>query len=128
MVKMRWMSTKMKKVMAAAAEETNIEVSDDDGDTEAEMADENGTPKTPKKKKNKSKKPNPRRSSLNLNMEALTNEQAALAALESNQILHLRLRKRYYAEGLNFIRLVEGAMWVFLSTLLAVLPSPFILR
>jgi condensin complex subunit 1 len=44
-----------------------------------------------------------------LAMAALTDEQAALAALESNQLLHLRLRKRYYAEALNFIRQVEEA-------------------
>ena len=42
-------------------------------------------------------------------MAALTDEQAALAALESNQLLHLRLRKRYYSEALNFIRQVEEA-------------------
>jgi hypothetical protein len=68
-------------VTAAAAEETNIEVSDDDGDTEAndtEMADENGTPKK------KAKEFNPRKPSINLNMEALTNEYAALAVLEPN--------------------------------------------
>jgi condensin complex subunit 1 len=62
--------------------------------------------KTPKPKK--AKKVKPRKSELD--MAALTNEQAALAALESNQILHLRLRKKYYAEGLNFIRQLEGAM------------------
>ena len=35
-------------------------------------------------------------------MAALTDEQAALAALESNQLLRLRLRKRYYLEALSF--------------------------
>ncbi|KAF8474388.1 non-SMC mitotic condensation complex subunit 1-domain-containing protein [Russula ochroleuca] len=44
-----------------------------------------------------------------LGMAALTDEQAALAALESNQLLHLRLRKRYYSEALSFIRQVEEA-------------------
>jgi condensin complex subunit 1 len=72
-----------------------------------EEEDPNEEPSTPKVSK-KSKKLKPRKSELN--MEALTNEQAALAALESDQILHLRLRKKYYAEGLNFIRQVEGAM------------------
>jgi condensin complex subunit 1 len=62
--------------------------------------------KTPKPKKLRKKKP--RKSELD--MAALTNEQAALAALENNQILHLRLRKKYYAEALNFIRQLEGAM------------------
>ena len=45
----------------------------------------------------------------------LTDEQAALVAPESNQLLHLQLRKRYYAEALNFMRTVEGAMCVFFS-------------
>lgn len=36
-----------------------------------------------------------------LDMAALTNELAALVALESNQLLHLRLRKRYYSEALD---------------------------
>lgn len=87
-----------------------MEVDDDDDDDETEMpSSEGGGPHTPKPKRTKkSKKLKPRKSELN--MEALTNEQAALAALESNQILHLRLRKKYYVEGLNFIRQVEGAM------------------
>jgi condensin complex subunit 1 len=50
-------------------------------------------------------------------MAALTDEQAALAALESNQLLHLRLRKRYYAEALNFIRQVEDAAKIILLLL-----------
>jgi condensin complex subunit 1 len=58
------------------------------------------------KQKSKSKKSG--RNS-ELDMAALTDEQAALAALESNQVLHLRLRKRYYSEALNFIRQVEEA-------------------
>ena len=33
-------------------------------------------------------------------------------ALLSSQILNLKLRKRYYAEALDFIRHVEGAMEV----------------
>jgi condensin complex subunit 1 len=45
-----------------------------------------------------------------IDMAALTDEQAALAALESNQILHLKLRKKYYAEALNFIKQIEDAM------------------
>lgn len=52
-----------------------------------------------------------------LDMAALTDEQAALAALESNQLLHLRLRKRYYSEALNFIRQVEDASTTTLQLL-----------
>lgn len=51
-----------------------------------------------------------RRKSDVLDLSALNNEQAALATLESHQITHLTLRRRYYAEGLSFIRQVEGAM------------------
>lgn len=68
------------------------------------------TPRTVQKsaKQAKKKKKKPRKS--HLDISALTNEQVALAALQSDQILHLKLRKRYYAEALNFIRQVEGAM------------------
>ncbi|KAL5499094.1 CND1 [Sanghuangporus vaninii] len=59
-----------------------------------------------KDKKKKAKKP--RKSQLDIS--ALTDEQVALAALQSSQILNLKLRKRYYAEALNFIRQIEGAM------------------
>ena len=40
----------------------------------------------------------------------LTDEQAALAAPESNQLLHLQLRKRCYAEAVDIMRMVKGAM------------------
>jgi hypothetical protein len=46
----------------------------------------------------------------------ITDEQAALAAAESNQLLHLQLGMRYYAEALDFMRMVEGAMYVFFSS------------
>ncbi|KZT37014.1 hypothetical protein SISSUDRAFT_988305 [Sistotremastrum suecicum HHB10207 ss-3] len=65
------------------------------------------TQSTMKKPKKKSKK---NRKTDGLVMSTMTNEQAALAALQSNQLLHLRLRKRYYAEALAFIRHIEGAM------------------
>lgn len=76
-------------------------------DEDVEMDDETGSnPDVPKKKKSKK----PRKSELDI--EALTNEQAALAALESDKLLHLRLRKRYYAEGLSFIRQIEEGIKV----------------
>ena len=40
----------------------------------------------------------------------LMDEQAALAAPESNQLLHLHLGKWYYAEALDFMRMVEGTI------------------
>jgi condensin complex subunit 1 len=76
-----------------------------DGDEEDDEA--NATPRRVKKEK-KSKKSKPRKSELD--MAALTSEQAALAALESNQLLHLRLRKKYYSEALSFIRTLENGM------------------
>lgn len=45
-----------------------------------------------------------------LDISTLTDEQVALAALQSDQVLHLKLRKKYYAEALKFIRTVEGGM------------------
>jgi condensin complex subunit 1 len=38
------------------------------------------------------------------------NMQVALEKLEGNEVLRLRLHKKYCAEALTFIRLVEGAM------------------
>jgi condensin complex subunit 1 len=105
-------------------EEEEEETEDDDGNEEEEETqetdlyldddDDGGQQRTPKrkpkiKKKKKSKKAKKRRKS-ELNMVALANEQAALAELEGNEILQLRLRKKYYVEALTFIRLVEGAM------------------
>ncbi|KAJ7756752.1 non-SMC mitotic condensation complex subunit 1-domain-containing protein [Mycena maculata] len=63
--------------------------------------------KTPKKKKKKAPKLKPRKSQIAVDM---TDEQVALETLETNQLLHLRLRKKYYAEALNFIRQIEGTM------------------
>ena len=62
----------------------------------------------------------------------LTDEEAALAAPESNQLLHRQLRKRYYVEALNFMRMVEGTKWVFFSSflfssLLSLSPGPSLL-
>jgi condensin complex subunit 1 len=61
-----------------------------------------------KKTKKKSSKLGPRKSQLDV--AALSSEQEALAALQTDEILHLRLRKKYYVEALNFIRQIEGAM------------------
>ncbi|KAH7930002.1 hypothetical protein BV22DRAFT_1028970 [Leucogyrophana mollusca] len=53
-------------------------------------------------------KKKPRKS--NLNMAALTTSQEALLALQTNELLALRLKKKYYSEALNFIRMLEGAV------------------
>ncbi|EPQ52403.1 hypothetical protein GLOTRDRAFT_132468 [Gloeophyllum trabeum ATCC 11539] len=86
------------------------EEEDEESEEDASMAEgeaEDGVDDSDTKK-SKPKKKEPRKSELD--MTALTNEQAALAALESSQLLHLRLRKKYYAEALNFIRHLESAM------------------
>jgi condensin complex subunit 1 len=71
----------------------------------------------PSSSKQKSKKGGKSGRKSELDMAALTDEQAALAALESNQLLHLRLRKRYYAEALSFIRQVEEAAQIIFQLL-----------
>lgn len=52
-----------------------------------------------------------------INEVAITSEQEALAALESNEALYLRLRKKYYTEALVFIRMIEGSMDVITQLL-----------
>lgn len=76
-----------------------------DTDEDVEMEDGDATSK-PKSKRDKSTK---RRKS-ELNIEALTSEQVALAALDGNQMLSLKLRKKYYSEALNFIQQIENAI------------------
>ncbi|EKM51723.1 uncharacterized protein PHACADRAFT_150370 [Phanerochaete carnosa HHB-10118-sp] len=74
-------------------------------DDDVEMADEEGgTEAQPKREKK------PRKSQLNI--DALQSEAEAMAILDSNEMLHLKLRKRYYAEGLSFIRQIEQGMKV----------------
>jgi condensin complex subunit 1 len=75
---------------------------EDDSEEDEDMLGE----ERPTRKKKKAKKP--RRSSLN--MTALGDEQAALAALETSTIDKLRLMKKYHAEALNFIKQLEECM------------------
>ncbi|KAK2461131.1 hypothetical protein APHAL10511_006658 [Amanita phalloides] len=73
--------------------------------------DDGGSGESPSRKsKKKTKKSKVQRRKSQLDVVAVSNEQAALAAMEGTQLLHLRLRKKYYAEALNFIRQIEGAM------------------
>ncbi|KAK7679221.1 hypothetical protein QCA50_017799 [Cerrena zonata] len=80
-------------------DETDIdeepEGEDEEEPAEGQEMDQDG-PRTPKKKKK------PRK--FEINLVALANEQEALATLASNEVLHLKLRKRYHAEALNFVR------------------------
>lgn len=61
----------------------------------------------PRRKKKKGKK---KARGSTVNLAAMTSEQEALAALQSNEVLHLRLRKKYYSEALGFIKTIESAM------------------
>jgi len=86
-----------------------------DGDTEEdepskmsvddEEDDEGATPKKAKGKKNKLQ---PRKSQLDVN--ALTQEQAALAQYDQRELTERRLRKKYYRDALTFIDQIESAM------------------
>lgn len=58
---------------------------------------------TPLKRKKK-KKP---RKSEQVNLHAVSQEQVLVAEMEGTQMVHLKLRKRYYAEALDFIRWLE---------------------
>jgi condensin complex subunit 1 len=95
-------------------EDDEEEDEDMDGSNADKSDDEDGTPK-PRKKQPGEKKKRPRKSELNL--AALTSEQAALAALNANEINKLRLQKRYYSEGLDFIRWINQAMELISSLL-----------
>lgn len=90
------------------------EEEDEGGDTEedepAMSVDGDSNQGTPRKKKSKKKrsKLGPRKSQINV--AAVASEQTALAELDTNLVLRLRLQKRYYVEALNFMRQIEGAM------------------
>jgi condensin complex subunit 1 len=90
-------------------------IMDEDEPEASEAEDGEGEEGTASSKQKSKGKKNGRKSELD--MAALTDEQAALAALESNQLLHLRLRRRYYSEALNFIRQVEEAAQIIFQLL-----------
>lgn len=88
---------------------------EDEGEDEDEeegdsMSVDGDSQEAPKKNKKKSKvsKLKPRKSQLN--MEAFTQEQAAVAALEADEHLRLKLKRKYYAEAMTFIHQIENAM------------------
>ncbi|KAI6123353.1 non-SMC mitotic condensation complex subunit 1-domain-containing protein [Pisolithus thermaeus] len=93
----------------------------DDGmdvDGESHSADDTtmGDEDNRRSEKRKNKKAKKSRKSV-INEVAITSEQEALAALESNETLYLRLRKKYYTEALVFIRMIEGSMEVITQLL-----------
>lgn len=76
-----------------------------DADEDVDMKDGDAIPKPKSKRGGRTK----RRKS-ELDMAALTSEQAALAALDGNEMLSLKLRKKYYSEALNFIQQIENGI------------------
>ncbi|KAF8986383.1 non-SMC mitotic condensation complex subunit 1-domain-containing protein [Cyathus striatus] len=98
--------------------EDNQEGDEDEDEDEMSVDDTDSIMDTPKKKKPKkpsSQKLKPRKSQLNV--AALTEEQAALTNLQTQEISLLRLRKKFLSEALNFIRLLEGAMEIVVQLL-----------
>lgn len=88
---------------------------DEDEDTEMEGTDVNddadASSDSPKPKKRKASRKS------TVNVTAIVSEQEALAALETNEILAMGLRKKYCTEALDFVRTLEGGM-VLLTQLL----------
>lgn len=91
---------------------------DDDeagGDTEPEddasqmsVDEENDGDATPKKSRSKPNKLQPRKSQLDVN--ALNQEQAALAQYDEQEITKIRLQKKFCRDALTFIDEVESSM------------------
>ena len=78
-------------------EESQMSVDEDDEDS------------TPKKlKPKKVSKLKPRKSELDI--MALSQEQAVLAKYSDQELTALRLRRKYFSDALTFIRQIEGAM------------------
>lgn len=115
-----------KKAVTDSDDEMDVDGEDqeddaDDADGDVAMADGDEGAEAPKRKKSKKGRKS------ELNMEALTNEAAAMAALEGNQMLHLKLRRKYYSEALNFIRQLEAGMKI-VEQLLASTNKPEVLE
>ncbi|KAF9457593.1 non-SMC mitotic condensation complex subunit 1-domain-containing protein [Collybia nuda] len=112
---------KKKRSKVKIEDEMDVDENEDEGEDKGDQGDDteedepsmsvdgDGSQATPRKKsKKKRSKLGPRKSQINV--AAVADEQTALAELDTNLILRLRLQKRYYAEALNFMRQIEGAM------------------
>ncbi|TCD67328.1 Condensin complex subunit [Steccherinum ochraceum] len=99
---------KRKKGKAKRESEDDMDVDDEEQGQDEDESMEDGDEAGAERKKKPKKKKKGRKSELDI--QALNDEQVALVALESNQILQLRLKKKYYAEGLSFIRTLEHGM------------------
>ncbi len=89
-------------------ESDDSEEGEDDVEEEDDSMSVDGDSQQTPKKKSKAPKLKPRKSQLDMN--ALSQEQAALAALEADELLRLKLKKKYYAEAMTFIHQIENAM------------------
>lgn len=81
---------------------------EDEGSMSVDDKEEMSSSKKRKGKKPKASKLKPERSELNF--EALAQEQQALSSLEADEHLHLKLKRKYYAEATTFMRLLGDAM------------------
>ncbi|KAG6333782.1 hypothetical protein ID866_5308 [Astraeus odoratus] len=98
-------STANSRENTGTTDNDDMDVDTESGNAEdVTMGDELRTPKKRRGKKGKKT----RKSAVDV--VAITSEREALAALESNEALYLRLRKKYYTEALTFIRMIEGSM------------------
>ncbi|KAI0750990.1 non-SMC mitotic condensation complex subunit 1-domain-containing protein [Daedaleopsis nitida] len=100
-----------KKGRKSKRDEDEMDV--DGGDTEVEededveMGEDSEDEDAPRRRKKKGKM-KARKSEINL--QALTNEAAALGELNENQHLEVKLRKKYCLDALEFIRQIEEGM------------------
>ncbi|KAG1861252.1 non-SMC mitotic condensation complex subunit 1-domain-containing protein [Suillus subluteus] len=94
----------------AVESNVNEEDADEDEDVEMEMedADANDDGDAPSDNPKPKKKKAARKSIVDVT--AIVSEQEALAALETNEILAMSLRKKYCTEALDFVRTLEGGM------------------
>ncbi|KAI0641280.1 non-SMC mitotic condensation complex subunit 1-domain-containing protein [Trametes meyenii] len=81
-------------------EEDEDEEDEEDGEGDVPMSDSSPRKKRARRKKRKSE----------LDLEALTNEAAALGALNTNQHIQAKLTKKFCLDALEFIRTVEDGM------------------
>ena len=86
---------------------------DDDADESMAVDPEESQDGTPRPSKSRPK----RRKSDVLDLSALTTEQQQTEMLQGQQAMHHKLRKRYVAEGLGFIKQIEAAMLVIADLL-----------
>ncbi|KAF5330160.1 hypothetical protein D9611_010625 [Ephemerocybe angulata] len=91
-------------------EEDEEEDEDAGGDTEEDEPDSMPVDEDPRPRKLA-----PRKSQINV--DAMAQEQAVVAQLEHTEFLRLKLERKYYKEGLNFIEQLEGAMEVIVRLL-----------